>query len=151
MLAAVSQPAAFAKAAAPASGTTDAVYTFIKSRAGEKNARLYTPLIKEEARRFKLPPLLVAKVINRESTFRQFVSNGYCVGLMQVARFHFKKGENPFKARDNIRAGCRELSSCFGRFRNWPQALTAYNYGPNHPVTRGIGTSGYARQVLAGR
>ena len=128
-----------------------AVYRFIESRVGRRTAQRLTPIIVAKANKYGLPPLLVAKVINRESTFRTHVSLYRCYGLMQVAYFHFKAGENPYDAATNVDAGCRVLSKYYGRFRNWPQALTAYNFGPSATVSRGLGTSRYARQVLAGR
>lgn len=127
------------------------VHRFIESRAGKRVAQRLTPLIVAKATKYSLPPLLVAKVIYRESSFRSHVELHRCYGLMQVAYFHFKAGENPYDPATNVDAGCRVLSKYYGRFRNWPQALTAYNFGPSATVSRGLGTSRYARQVLAGR
>lgn len=128
-----------------------AVYRFIESRAGKRVARQLTPVIVDKAQKYGLPPVLVAKVIYRESSFRPHVELHRCYGLMQVAYFHFKAGENPYDPATNVDAGCRVLSKYYGRFRNWPQALTAYNFGPTATVSRGLGTSRYARQVMAGK
>lgn len=131
---------------------SDPVFTFIRARAGTNKAKQLAPVIHREATSAGLSPLVVAKLINRESSFRLTASNGPCAGLMQVdRRYHFKRGESPWTAADNVRAGCRVLAGCFRRYPNWPQALTAYNFGPNHRVTKTLGSSGYARQVLAGK
>lgn len=97
-----------------------------------------------------VPALLLAKIINRESTFRVHARNGYCYGLMQVANFHFKAGQNPYNPFDNVTVGAQVLKRYYTRFPNWPQALTAYNMGPTAVASRGLSTSRYARQVLAG-
>lgn len=134
-----------------ASLETSSVYRFIEARAGARAARRYTRLIQAKAGARGISPLLVAKVINRESSFRPHVSHMGCHGLMQVAGFHFKRGQNPHDPATNIEAGCRMLANLHRRFGNWPQALTAYNMGPYAVASRGIGTSRYARQVMAGR
>lgn len=139
------------KALPPKPDHFKSVYRFIESKVGQRAAARLTPIIVAKAQKYDLPPLLVAKVINRESTFRTHVSLHGCYGLMQVAHFHFKPGQNPYDAATNVEAGCRVLSKYYGRFRNWPQALTAYNFGPSATVSRGLYTSRYARQVLAGR
>lgn len=126
------------------------VYDYIKSRAGERAAKRFTPLVIAKAEKYGLPPLLIAKVINRESSFRPHVELHGCYGLMQVAHFHFKPGQNPYDPATNIDAGCRVLAKYYGRFRNWPQALTAYNFGPTATASRGLSTSRYARLVMSG-
>ena len=127
------------------------VYGFIKSRYGERTARRFAGLVVAKAEKYALPPLLVAKIINRESSFRPHVELHGCYGLMQVARFHFKPGQNPRDPATNLEAGCRVLASYHKRFRSWPRTLTAYNFGPGATVSRGLRSSRYARQVLAGR
>lgn len=127
------------------------VREFVQARYGERAASRFTPLLVSAGRRHGIPPLLLAKVAHRESSFRTHVSNRGCHGLMQVAAFHFRPGEDPFSAGDNLNAGARILAGYKKRFRTWPQALTAYNFGPGATASRGLTSSRYARQVLAGR
>jgi soluble lytic murein transglycosylase-like protein len=95
---------------------------------------------------------LVAKLINRESSFRVNAHSGPCVGLMQVdRRYYFRPRENPVDVHTNLRAGCRELAACHKAFPEWERALTAYNAGKGAVARRGTRTSKYARQVLAGQ
>lgn len=127
------------------------VHAFIRSRYGEKTARRFAALVVAKAKKYELPPLLVAKIIHRESSFRPQVELRGCYGLMQVAHFHFKPGQNPRDPATNLDAGCRVLATYHKRFGSWPRTLTAYNFGPGATVSRGLRSSRYARQVLAGR
>lgn len=127
------------------------VKNFILKRVGKKKADKYGPLIVKISKKNRVPALLTAKVIYRESRYDPRCVTGYCIGLMQVDyRFWFKQGENPYNPYDNINAGTRLLYALKKRFDNWPQALTAYNFGENHRVTRSIGNSQYAYLVLKG-
>jgi len=95
-----------------------------------------------EARRAGLDPLLVAAVIEVESTFRNFaVSPAGAVGLMQVmpatgAWFGDKIGvpatgrEQLFDPERNIRLGVHYLADLQRRFGSTDLALLAYNAGP---------------------
>ena len=68
---------------------------------------------------------------------------------MQVnPRYWAKQGENMFNPADNVEAGSRLLAYLFKRFGTWHQALTAYNFGENHIVTRSVGSSRYAKKIL---
>lgn len=137
---------------AHADSESQRVHAYIQAMTSHKTAEKYTQPIVKAARHNHVPALLVAKVVHRESDFDPGCVTGDCVGLMQVnPDLWARRGENMFRVADNLEAGCRLLHYLFGRFPSWPQALTAYNYGENHPVTRGIGTSEYARLVLAGR
>lgn len=128
-----------------------AVKDFITRRVGKAKALKYGPLIVKISRKNKVPALLTAKVIYRESRYDPSCVTGYCIGLMQVDyRFWFKPGENPYNPYDNINAGTRLLYNLKKRFDTWPQALTAYNFGENHRVTRHLGNSRYAYLVLQG-
>lgn len=127
------------------------VFRFIASRAGKQRATELTGLIVAAAKQHAVPPLLVAKVVHRESSYRSHVENGGCYGLMQVAAFHFRRGTDPCDPQANLEAGCKVLAGYHRRFGNWQTALTAYNFGPSATVSRGLTTSRYARQVLAGR
>ncbi|HEY9721281.1 MAG TPA: transglycosylase SLT domain-containing protein [Oscillatoriaceae cyanobacterium] len=127
------------------------VFAFIRSHAGMPAAERYTDLIVAKARAHQIPALLVAKVVNRESSFHADAHNGACSGLMQVAYFHFRHGLSPTRPADNLEVGCSVLAGYKKRFGSWPVALTAYNFGPGATASRGLGTSRYARLVLAGR
>lgn len=146
-----------AQAATPAkplvtSSDPETVHAYIQRVTSKKTADVYTVPIVVAARRHQLPPLLVAKVVHRESDFDPNCNTGDCIGLMQVnPSLWARKGEHLYRVADNLEAGCRLLAYLHGRFPNWPQALTAYNYGEFHPVTRGVGTSSYAYLVLSGR
>lgn len=137
--------------AASVSPARSAVYAFIRARAGKRAAARYTDLIVAAARAHHVPALLVAKVVNRESSFDPEARNGACSGLMQVAYFHFRHGLDPTRPADNLEVGCSVLAGYKKRFGSWPAALTAYNFGPGATVSRGLGTSRYAELVLAGR
>lgn len=127
------------------------VFNFIEKRVGKSKAKKYTPLIVKLSKKNNIPALLTAKVIYRESRYDPNCVTCYCIGLMQVDyRFWFKRGENPYSPYDNINAGTRLLYNLKRRFDNWPAALTAYNFGENHRVTRNLGTSKYAYLVLKG-
>ena len=144
----IAPPAHSAKSQTPASG----VHAYIQSVTSKKTADLYTVPITRAAVHNQVPPLLVAKVVHRESDFDPSCVTGDCVGLMQVnPGLWARKGENMFRVKDNLEAGCRLLSYLHHRFPNWGQALTAYNYGEFHQVTREVGTSRYAFLVLSGR
>lgn len=127
------------------------VYAFIASRGGIRAADRYAGLIVAHARAESIPPLLVAAVVNRESSFSRDAENNGCYGLMQVAAFHFHPGEDPRDPETNLRTGCKLLSGFYRRFGSWPQALTAYNFGPGATVSRGLETSHYAKLVLSGK
>lgn len=127
------------------------VHEFIQAKAGKSKADRYAGMITSISRKNGVPPMLTAKVINRESTFNPRAVNARCVGLMQVDRIYwFKPGQNPYDPATNINAGTKLLARLYGRFHSWPQALTGYNYGENHRVTRSVGTSEYAFLVLKG-
>lgn len=122
-----------------------------------------------EAREAGLDPLLVAAVIEVESTFRNFVVSPVgAVGLMQVmpatgAWFGEKIGtptvrrEQLFDPERNIRLGVHYLAALKRRFGRTDLALLAYNAGPARAraIVRGpradldrwLGT--YAHKVLA--
>lgn len=124
-------------------------YFFIEKHSGKKAAKKYTSLVVRKSEKYKIPALLVASVIIQESNFNPNVVTGSCVGLMQVNPGYWAKPrENMFRPEDNVEAGCRLLKRLKDRFGDWGQALTAYNFGENHKVTRNLGFSGYAGKVL---
>ena len=103
-------------------------------------------IIKEEAQKYGLDPILVKAIIAAESESKQFEKN-FCkaTGLMQLTPIAMKeiirtdKGHtfptkpedfNLFDAKMNIQAGVRLLSRYMKMFKNDDEkALTAYNAG----------------------
>lgn len=128
---------------------TAEVYAYLRLATSEATARkLATPLT-QAALRHGLPPLLVARLVVRESGGNAQARSGHCIGLMQVnASLWCKPWENPYRVADNLNAGCRLLARLKRRYPRWEQALTAYNFGENHHVTRRLKTSSYARALL---
>ncbi|WP_373048464.1 lytic transglycosylase domain-containing protein [Vulgatibacter sp.] len=122
-----------------------------------------------EARAAGLDPLLVAAVIEVESTYRNYaVSPVGAVGLMQVmpatgAWFGEKLGkprtgrEELFDPERNIELGVHYLADLKRRFGRMDIALLAYNAGPARAQTIKKGSreelerwlDSYARKVLA--
>jgi soluble lytic murein transglycosylase-like protein len=88
----------------------------IRSRHPEKGphyAKVVAGLVIENARAAHLPVEVVAATAAVESGFS--MKSGPCIGMMQVNpatyRERYKKsGLNPYKLRDNIRIGTRELA-----------------------------------------
>ncbi len=109
-------------------------------------------LAAEIADAFDLDSLLIWSVIQSESAWDSLArSSERCLGLMQILpKYH---GNFPdlmyFDQEFNLNMGCYYLAELLKRFEgNLLQALTAYNYGPNHRVTIKRGTSGYAREII---
>lgn len=97
-------------------------------------SRDYHQLLKEVARKYRLPLNLLEGVVKVESNFDpQAVSPSGALGLMQLmpetARALGVK--NPFDPRENLEAGARYLRQMLDLFRgNIDLALAAYNAGP---------------------
>lgn len=136
---------------------------YIRSVAGTKAAERYTAFIEASAKRWKLDPLLVARVIRLESEFNpREVSHVGAIGLMQVMPFHFARRGIPAKKRmdpaTNIDLGCRLLAWYTKRMElTYPglgpeallhRALVAYNMGPKG-VSRGVYRSRYSEIILS--
>lgn len=135
---------------------------YIRSVAGAAVAARYTAFIEASAKRWKLDPLLVARVIRLESEFNpREVSHVGAIGLMQVMPFHFDRRRIPPKKRMdpaiNIDLGCRILAWYTQRMAlSYPglspeallhRALVAYNMGPKG-VSRGVYRSRYSEIIL---
>jgi len=89
-----------------------------------------------EAARHGLPPLLILAIIEKESSFREQISNSYgAMGLMQVVpRFHREKLSNPVDDSElltysgNIRVGTQILAEYLRWKRgNVERALVKYS------------------------
>lgn len=125
------------------------VYAYLRLATSKATAHKLASPITQAAQRHGLPPLLVARLVVRESGGNAYARNGGCIGLMQVnAQLWCKPHENPYRVVDNLNAGCRLLARLKQRYPTWEQALTAYNFGENHHVTRRLRTSTYARAIL---
>lgn len=135
----------------------------------EDGIRRAAAAVVREARAAGLDPLLVAAVIEVESTFRNYaVSSKGAIGLMQVmpgtGTWLGERWEEPihhraqlFDPERNIRFGVRYLAELQDRFGRTDLALLAYNAGPARARTILQGPSdrlerwlaGYAANVLA--
>jgi len=94
--------------------------------------RALWPLEVRAAARYRLPPALVAAVVEVESGGNRFaVSSRGALGLMQVTRDKFKRGQDPFSAETNLDVGSRYLAEQLNTFHgDLSLALAAYNAGP---------------------
>jgi soluble lytic murein transglycosylase-like protein len=148
---------------ASAGAATGPTYDYIRSVAGSVAAARYTPVIERSAARWHLDPVLVARVIRLESSFKpREVSRVGAIGLMQVMPCHFAHRGIPrarrFDPATNIDLGCHLLAWYLRRmtltYRGLDanalthRALVAYNMGPQ-AVSRGIYRSRYSRIILA--
>lgn len=125
------------------------VHAYLRLATSKATADKLSAPITRAAVRHQLPPMLVARLVMRESGGNPRARNGVCVGLMQVnTRLWFRPHEDPWRVSDNLEAGCRLLAQLKRRYPSWEQALTAYNFGENHQVTRRLKTSRYARAIL---
>ncbi|MBM3271487.1 MAG: transglycosylase SLT domain-containing protein [Candidatus Sericytochromatia bacterium] len=160
--------AAFALTAAPVgaakerpfdSRPDDGLYAFVKAKAGARRADAYTPIIREKAAKYRVPPMLVANIISHESNFNPRCRTGPSMGLMQVNYGHARRGHNLYDPATNIEYGCKilreyhdwakaRLPQSADARRVWEYALTAYNWGPTRAVSRGLYRSRYSAKVL---
>ncbi len=135
------------------------VFAYIKRQAGVSLARRYTRLIVAKADKYRLPPLLVAGVINYESHFDTNCRTGRARGLMQVNHGHERPGQNLYDPATNLDIGCRVLREYHEwaahhmppdatAWQVWNRTLTAYNFGPIQVIDRGLMRSRYSRTVL---
>ena len=109
-------------------------------------------LASEIAGAYYLDSLLVWSVIQSESAWDSLArSSKDCLGLMQLRpKFHGNLPDSMYYDQEfNLNAGCFYLGMLIDKFNgDVDKALTGYNYGPWHKVTRQIGTSAYARKIL---
>jgi len=92
----------------------------------------YGPMIERTARRHGLDALLLASVIEVESSFRpDAVSEKGAVGLMQVMPFNSDDGVVPIDPSRNLELGAAYLASLTRHYDgDLPLALAAYQAGP---------------------
>ncbi|MGB1989163.1 MAG: lytic transglycosylase domain-containing protein, partial [Cycloclasticus pugetii] len=99
----------------------------------QRNRRQLTPLIKQQARQYKVDPALVMAIIHAESAYdRKAVSRAGAVGLMQLMPGTAKRYgvSNRTDAVQNIRGGVQYLRYLLELFKfNIKLTLAAYNAG----------------------
>ena len=99
----------------------------------QRNRRQLTPLIKQQARQYKVDPALVMAIIHAESAYdRKAVSRAGAVGLMQLMPGTAKRYgvSNRTDAAQNIRGGVQYLRYLLELFKfNIKLTLAAYNAG----------------------
>jgi soluble lytic murein transglycosylase-like protein len=108
------------------------------------------------ARAEQLDPLLLASIVEVESSFRpDAVSSKGAQGLMQLMPVHFEPGEPGLEPGANLELGASLFARLLRRYDgDLEQALAAYQAGPG-AVDRFGGvppfrsTRGYVRRVLA--
>ena len=93
----------------------------------------FGPEIRRAARSQGLDSLLVASVVEAESSFRaDAVSPKGALGLMQLLPLHFAANERPFDPAVNLAAGAEYLAEMKRRFDgDLELALAAYHAGPS--------------------
>jgi soluble lytic murein transglycosylase-like protein len=92
----------------------------------------YGAIIFREARRYDLPPELVAAMVHTESDFRTtLVSHKSAQGLMQIVPDTARTLGilDPFDPEQNIAAGTKYFRYLLDRFDSETMALAAYNAG----------------------
>lgn len=137
-------------APATAQATPDPLYAYIVRHAGKAKATAYTPLIESRAKKYRLPPMLIAKIIKLESDFNpRETSPKDALGLMQIRRGHAKRGEDLYDPATNIEFGCRILRAYVDEFNgDMHRGLSAYLHGPIYVANRGIRSTRYSRMLL---
>jgi hypothetical protein len=124
-----------AKVRAEFLGPRDAQRTFTIDTAKEEFFRAHVPygtFIYREARRYGLPPELVAAVVEAESDFRpRLVSEKNAQGLMQIVpeTGRLMGTSDLFNPEKNVAAGTKYLHYLMNRFGDQRIALAAYNAG----------------------
>jgi hypothetical protein len=124
----------------------------------------WSPYVAAAATQYGVPPALVSSVIGAESSGRPgAVSSAGAGGLMQLmpstfAELQQKHGLGPDRMdpETNIQAGTAYLGQLYKQFGNWPDAIAAYNSGPNRWAAVKAGkqaapaeTTDYTKKVLA--
>lgn len=151
--------------AAPAGAAEESpTHRYIRGVAGGPTADRFSLAIERAARRYRLDPVLVARVIRLESSYNvREVSHVGATGLMQVMPVHFRRRGIPrrqwMEPATNLDLGCRVLAWYLDLMgRRYPglapepllqRTLVAYNMGPRAVVSRGIYRSRYSDIILA--
>ena len=115
------------------------------------------PLIREAARRERLPPEFLFAIAESESRLRPHViSRAGAMGVMQLmpSTAALLGVGDPFDPKQSILAGARYLGQLHRRYRGvWARIAAAYNVGPGRVPTTGRlrlpkETRRYVRRVL---
>jgi len=116
----------------------------------------FGPEIERTARRHRLDALLLASVVEVESSFQpDAVSPKGAVGLMQLMPFHLADGVVPVDPRRNLELGATYLATLKQRYGgNLALTLAAYHAGPGAVDRFGgvppyASTQQYVRRVLS--
>jgi soluble lytic murein transglycosylase-like protein len=94
--------------------------------------RIVAQALLDAAKRFNVPHELVRAVAWRESRYKpSLVSPKGAQGLMQIMPATGKGLglADPFNPMQNAAAGAKYLRQLHTQYRQWPQALAAYNWG----------------------
>lgn len=120
-------------------------------RPGTPSVLRWTPQILEAARRYEVPPSLLAAIMDVESRGYATASSGAgALGLMQVMPFHFSADENPWDPATNIAAGARVLRAKYVvQGENWNRAVRAYFGFKSYDPWSGVDDYVYLHLVLA--
>lgn len=100
------------------------------------------------ANAFNIPVPIFQSLIQTESSWNASATSPVgAIGLTQLMPGTAAQvGVDPYDPLQNLAGGAKYLSQMFAQFGNWPDALAAYNAGPNN-IAAG---QGYAANVLAG-
>ena len=125
----------------------------------QQNRRQLAPLIRQQAREFKVDPALVMAVIHAESAYdKDAVSKAGAVGLMQLMPATAKRFgvHNRTNAAQNVKGGVKYLRYLLEMFQfNLKLALAAYNAGESAVLKYGNNippypeTENYVEKVVA--
>ena len=137
-----------------------AVMTQIKSsRTPNQNRKLYTPYLAASEHRNALPPELLVRVADQESSFRSDIITGQtksskgAIGIMQIVpRWH--PGVDPYDPIDSINYAGRYLRQLKNTTGSWKRALAAYNWGIGNVTQYSenawpVETQRYVRNILS--
>jgi len=131
-----------------------------------QNRALYRPAFVAATKKYNLPPGLVERVAQQESSFRSDVIHGppnraNAQGIMQIVK-RWHPESRPSDPYHSIDYGAKYLKQLFGMFKGatetrWKHALMAYNWGPGNvkkllagePLTVPRETRNYEQQILA--
>jgi hypothetical protein len=99
----------------------------------------YDALINEAATANGVPPEVMHALVKTESNYDpKAVSKAGAIGLAQLMPGTAKElGVDPTDPAQNVHGGARYLKQQYDRFGNWPQALAAYNAGPDRVAAGG--------------
>jgi soluble lytic murein transglycosylase-like protein len=117
------------------------------------NGLAYENYFKTATARYNLPPGLLSRMALQESNYNPNASNpSGALGIMQIIpRWH--PGVNVYDPRESIFYAGSLMRAYYNEFKNWPEALAAYNWGETNVRNKGLAqmpleTRNYIRNVL---